>query len=202
MDDLVCWSAMDSSRRFARECQVTAGYCLPPTNMIAILSATWRALLNFEPVFTDVCPSLVTAALLGLARHALGAAEKSSLVPLPEMTNRALARPRVLAENALRLVAKEHTGVTFGLSDAAERLGVSSYYLSHVIATETGYTFVVHRSGLRVVTGLCMLADTSRSIHEVAARSGYHHSGEFSRDITRWIGVTPTVLRSVFKTFS
>jgi len=78
------------------------------------------------------------------------------------------------------------------VEDAAEKLGISSGYLSRIFKKETGYTFTDYLSYYRVKRAVDLLREGELRIYEVADLVGYGDQRYFSQIFKRIVGLTPT----------
>lgn len=103
---------VDAVMRFARECQIAAGHCTPPTDAVRILPAAWRALVAPPPVLPD--PAItrrVFCAVLELARHVLQA-QSNTIVDTGYATSG--AEDYETAAKSLNLLFRCHLEATNG----------------------------------------------------------------------------------------
>ncbi len=75
---------------------------------------------------------------------------------------------------------------------AAERLGISSGYLSRIFKKETGYTFGDYLMYYRVKRAVELLTAGEHRIYEVADLVGYSDQRYFSQVFKRIVGLTPS----------
>ena len=97
-----------------------------------------------------------------------------------------------------RAYIRENFHVKISLSSVAERLHVSSNYLSRRFRRETGMTLTsyIHRVRLRQAKRL--LAQGGRSISEIAYLIGYQNYRDFYRNFVKYEHATPSeVLRDL-----
>ncbi|GIP40532.1 hypothetical protein J31TS4_38120 [Paenibacillus sp. J31TS4] len=81
------------------------------------------------------------------------------------------------------------------LDALADKLGMSSAYLSVYIKEKTGANFIDHLHGIRVAKARELLSDTNLRIQEISLRIGYRNIASFNRMFKKWIGMTPTEYR-------
>ncbi len=97
-----------------------------------------------------------------------------------------------------RYVAKAAEGIResykreIGIEEVADRLGISSGYLSRIFRKETGYTFVDYLMRFRIKKAVELLRETDLRVYEVADQVGYADQRYFSQIFKRIAGVTPT----------
>ena len=113
----------------------------------------------------------------------------------------ALARKRKLGSEAQRLVrqamAYVHEYYTEPISreDLARHLGMSSDYLTHCFRTEVGMTLIAYINRYRVNQSKVLLAESDKSVTEIAMAVGFSDSSYFSRVFRRQVGVSPEAYR-------
>ncbi|HCM24941.1 MAG: hypothetical protein A2Z99_11490 [Treponema sp. GWB1_62_6] len=77
------------------------------------------------------------------------------------------------------------------VEEAAEKLGISSGYLSRIFKKETGYTFIDYLMYYRVKRAAELLRSSDLKIYEVADMVGYGDQRYFSQVFRRSVGMTP-----------
>ena len=81
------------------------------------------------------------------------------------------------------------------LSDVAEAIHISPYYLSHIFKEELGFTFLEYLTNVRMEYAKQMLVNTKKSITDIAQSVGYNDAGYFSKVFKKQCGVTPNAYR-------
>jgi AraC-like DNA-binding protein len=176
--------------RFSRECQIAAGAFLPPTDAAHVLPAVWAAMRAAPHFVEGKAPVAFSHVLLQLARHTLDQSWRSS----NEFDNQSRdIRPCVI--KALDIMFVTDRCKSLSLSGLAAGVSVSRWHLCRNIRTVTGYSFVTHLSGLRVLTAMSLLADRNLNVKATAALTGYHHTSELDRNFKRWVHMSPTSFR-------
>jgi transcriptional regulator GlxA family with amidase domain len=79
----------------------------------------------------------------------------------------------------------------------ARQHGLARSHLSRAIAAESRYRFRTHLNGVRLLNAVVHLGDPTVAIKQVAGLAGYLATGELDRQLTRLIGMTPKVFRSL-----
>ncbi|MCR5436762.1 MAG: response regulator [Treponema sp.] len=82
------------------------------------------------------------------------------------------------------------------LETMADYVNVSSFYLSKLFKEEMGVTFINFLSDRRLEKSRQMLKNTSKSIKEITAETGYNDQNYFSRLFKNKFGVSPTEFRN------
>ena len=81
------------------------------------------------------------------------------------------------------------------LEEVADKLEISSNYLSRLFHETTGTTFSSYLSSLRLISARSLLIETNCSIKEISRSVGYPDQRYFARIFTKETGVTPTEYR-------
>ncbi|AEJ19999.1 response regulator transcription factor [Gracilinema caldarium] len=92
---------------------------------------------------------------------------------------------------ALRFIEANY-GKQISLEDTAQAVDLSPAYLSRLLVTETGKSFIEHLTKYRMDRACKELAKGQYSIKEIAAICGYPDSNYFSRIFKKHIGQTPS----------
>ena len=81
------------------------------------------------------------------------------------------------------------------LSDCAQSVGISPYYLSHIFKERTGMTFIEYLSGVRVGEAKRLCAETDMTINEISEQCGYMNVTYFCKVFKRMTGMTISEFR-------
>lgn len=95
---------------------------------------------------------------------------------------------------ALRYIA-DHYAEDISLDLVAEKIGISSFYLSRLFKAERGESFVEYLTSVRMKNAVRLARETRLSIREIAARTGYASPTYFCRVFKRYTGSTIGELR-------
>jgi AraC-like DNA-binding protein len=95
-----------------------------------------------------------------------------------------------------------HHGSEMKLSDIAEAVGLSPYYLTTLFRRHTGRTVMAYVSEVRVRAALALLRNTDLSVSEVARRAGYTDPYYFMRVFKTREGCSPQAYRRLFRVAS
>ena len=117
----------------------------------------------------------------------LGAVNRSLLPTVPKG-----AMQYVLRATA---IVREEYQRDLRLGEVAERLGISSGYLSSIISECLGSTFKEYLTATRVRRAMALLAGTTDTVTEVAFASGFGSFSAFERMFSRLCGMTPKEYR-------
>jgi two-component system response regulator YesN len=92
----------------------------------------------------------------------------------------------------------EHYHQNLSLSDVAEALKISSYYLSRVFHQKIGVTFTDYLTNLRIEKAKEMLVKDMTSIKEISLSTGFNSQIYFSKVFRKATGMTPNDFRQQF----
>lgn len=86
---------------------------------------------------------------------------------------------------------EEHYSEDLSLDSVADRMNMSSTYLSAYIKEKTGTNFSDHLNNVRIRQAKEMLAGTSMSIRDIGEKIGYRNDTSFIRMFKKSSGLTP-----------
>jgi two-component system response regulator YesN len=92
---------------------------------------------------------------------------------------------------------EENYSKDINLESVAEKISISSNYLSRLFLKETGMNFVDYLTNIRMENAKRLLKTSTLSVEEIAFASGYKNPNYFSRVFKKNTGVTPTDYRNV-----
>lgn len=95
---------------------------------------------------------------------------------------------------------EEHLAEDLLVSQIAEKLNVSIYYLSHVFKTLTGATVIEYRNELRLTKSKQLLLHTDMRIGEIALEVGFSNVAYFSEIFSRSEKISPSQYRNLHQT--
>ena len=81
------------------------------------------------------------------------------------------------------------------LDEVSKVVDISPYYFSKLFKQETGENFIEYLTKVRMKNAEELLKDSSYSIKEICAASGYGDPNYFSRIFKKYEGVTPSEYR-------
>ena len=81
------------------------------------------------------------------------------------------------------------------LDEVSKVVDISPYYFSKLFKQETGENFIEYLTKVRMKNAEGLLKDSSYSIKEICAASGYGDPNYFSRIFKKYEGVTPSEYR-------
>lgn len=106
----------------------------------------------------------------------------------------------VLAERLYRVTdyIYENHSERITLSEVAQNVHLSDYYLSHLIKTFTGLSFQDYLNFARVEKSEKLLLETGKSISFIAEECGFSAVRYYTKFFERWFGVTPKEYRKQY----
>jgi AraC-like DNA-binding protein len=188
---------VDAVFRFARECQIAAGYFIPPTDSLRVLTATWDALMTLPPVPTDPSAARrVFDAVVRLASHACHAQSYIANLPLSDTP---VSASHQRAVQLLNLLLVKYYCPCLSLTELAQELDVSAPHLSELLRRASGYGFGTHLSGVRVLSAALLLCGAHASIAGIAHQCGYTQTAVLDHQFRQWLHASPTQFRRIVR---
>jgi len=102
---------------------------------------------------------------------------------------------RAAIQEAIRF-CKEHFAEPIGLSDVAKHIHLHPGYLCHLFRRQTGATLTKYLQGLRIGRAKKLLAETDRSIIDIAWASGFESISHFNHLFKKTVGMSPSAFRA------
>ena len=96
---------------------------------------------------------------------------------------------------AVRMELETNFSSKLNLDELAGRVHVSRYYLPHIFKQATGYTLQEYLALCRISFACQQLAESDKSIREIAELSGFHDMSNFSRSFRKMVGSSPSDFR-------
>ncbi len=106
---------------------------------------------------------------------------------------------RLLLRNAVDYL-HEHYCESVTLNDVAEKLFVSTYYLSRMFKKELNKNFVDYLNEIRIEKAKELLMDVRLKTYEIADAIGISDAHYFSKLFKKYAGLTPTEYRELHRT--
>lgn len=106
--------------------------------------------------------------------------------PVPELLGRIYA-----------CIGENYDDCNFSIQDAADRLGLSSSYLSQYFKQQTGNTLTGYVADLRIRKACTLLETTVMPLQMISESVGYYNQNSFIRRFKQITGVTPGEYRRV-----
>lgn len=100
-----------------------------------------------------------------------------------------------MVQEVMRLMSEKYTDSAFTISEAADKLGVTTVRLSQEFKADTGVTPNDYLTRLRMEEAKRLLKQTDLPIRDVSALSGYSDASSFTRRFRLYEGVTPLQYR-------
>jgi AraC-like DNA-binding protein len=101
---------------------------------------------------------------------------------------------------AIKKHIEEHLCEDFRISDLADSLNISVYYLCHMFKAATGITVTDYCNSLRITKAKQLLVNTDDSINDIAQRCGFCTAAYFAEMFSRTERISPTEYRRIHKT--
>lgn len=102
-------------------------------------------------------------------------------------------------EISLRVWIAQHYTEDITLDDAAESMGMSTFYFSRQVKVLTGHTFLEYLTAYRIDKAKDLLRSTDMSVSDIGHSAGYIESNYFLRVFKRVTGMTPSTYRNQVK---
>ena len=84
-------------------------------------------------------------------------------------------------------------------ANAAESMGMSTFYFSRQVKVLTGHTFLEYLTAYRIDKAKDLLQSTDMSVSDIGHSAGYSESNYFLRVFKRVTGMTPSTYRNQVK---
>lgn len=94
---------------------------------------------------------------------------------------------------------RENYSFGIRLGDVAEKLHISSGYLSHIFSKRIGMSFCDYINSLKTVAAAELISKTDKSMTEIAELSGFSTIRTFNRAFKKHIGVPPSDFKKGIK---
>ena len=88
-----------------------------------------------------------------------------------------------------------HYPEDISVTKLAETFFLNKHYIAHVFKEETGYSPMDYVISLRMNRAKALLAETARSISEIAVECGYTDFNHFSKLFKKYAGMSPSRFR-------
>jgi AraC-like DNA-binding protein len=187
---------MDLVARLVRDCQVAAGAWVPPVDILTVLGNIRRILSALPEEIPPEAKGPVCVVLYDIARHTL-----REHIPSDSMAV-AASGPVRLAIRAIELILHEQEGdLKTRPSGIARSLRVSRTHLSHTVTVCSGECLGRQIEIIRTLRAVTLLVETERPIKQIAEAVGFRRTAQLDRQFRRWIHITPTELRCLFRTW-
>ena len=105
-------------------------------------------------------------------------------------------KSRVINDSVFEYIENHYSDYELTLNSLANRLNITSPYLSALFKREAGNNFSVYLEEVRIRHAEELLRTTGESIDTVAEKTGYRNADSFRRAFRRVCGVTPSEFRA------
>ncbi|MDD3797447.1 MAG: response regulator [Lachnospiraceae bacterium] len=129
--------------------------------------------------------------------------ERLSQILNSDSNKTAVEQPKVKSEEKMgnlpvynaREYIREHLREDLNLKQVAEKVGVSTAYLSTLFSQHLGCGFIDYLNKTRIEYACNYMQDGSMKIYEIAFQSGFHDEKYFSRVFKKVMGQSPSEYR-------
>lgn len=168
--------------------------CVLASNLIREVSN--QIDLHMEPIqFQDmICDQINKSSDYQQLKHAF----LQSMNSMIDQITQFIPSSSYLESRAIDYIG-DHYQQNISLSDVAEALQISSYYLSRIFHQKTGVTFTDYLTHLRIEKAKEMLINEAISIKEISLSTGFNSQIYFSKVFRKATGMTPNEYRQQFK---
>ena len=98
----------------------------------------------------------------------------------------------------IRAIIDECPESNMSLSEMADSIGISVYYMSHVFKKTTSVTIIGYRTSKRIDKARELLVTTRLSVTEIAYACGFSSQGYFSERFVKTCGISPSAYRQKY----
>lgn len=95
----------------------------------------------------------------------------------------------------MQLINHRFADASFHLRSVATAVDLSYWHAARLLKQQTGSGFVAHVRERRVAAARQLLIESALSMKEIAARVGYAHASQFTREFRLVCGLAPRVFR-------
>ncbi len=110
---------------------------------------------------------------------------------LKEMTFKNVEKYNISTIKSILLFCNEHFTEPIKVSDVADNLHISRYYIAHIFRERLNTTFSEHITNKRLNYAATLLTSQNLSVLDVAYRSGFDSIRTFNRNFLKLYNVTP-----------
>lgn len=145
----------------------------------------------------NVCTELIQ--ISKSYKHALELYKQRTLKLNEKADSIDLTEERKLYYDVLKFIQDNYTDDSLSLSLISEKTGKSIYYISRLIKSNMGCTFIDYISNLRIAYAKKLLIETDMMIADIVAKVGYLNVPSFNKKFKRIVGKSPTEYKTEFK---
>lgn len=100
-----------------------------------------------------------------------------------------------LKHKVLRIVENEFSNPLLSVTMLADRLGISTSYLSRYFKEKTGMTLFAYIDEIRISNAKKLLTETDAPVKDIVRTVGYNDINNFNRKFKSRTGLTPSIYR-------
>lgn len=130
--------------------------------------------------------------------------EKSDATLLSQMISIIREAPKQASNenpiiDAIKSYIEEHISEDFQISELAENLRISVYYLCHMFKAVTGITVTEYCNAIRITKAKQLLINTDETVKSIAQNCGFCTAAYFAEIFAKLENVSPTEYRKIHK---
>ena len=191
-DDHLVERYLGRTLRWIQCCQADA-FVWRDSDSVDRVAALVRSLRTLPIARAQTDRVALSSALARLAWQAWSTLHKANDDDIGTLSRHMPRRARVCASLSLLIEASGRFNLT--LDALADRLGLTTSYLSRAMSAETRLTFASIVNSVRLIHAVLLVRASSLRINAVADAVGYLRTSELDRQFKRWIHMTPTTFR-------
>lgn len=108
-------------------------------------------------------------------------------------------KPRRVVEEIKAIAEERHADPALTIQHIADRIYLTSTYISLIFKQETGSTIHEYVTGVRMERAKAMLIHTRKKLADICASVGYQDPSYFTKQFKRYTGLTPKEYRERFQ---
>ncbi len=101
----------------------------------------------------------------------------------------------MIAEQVKEIVDREYSNPDLSVNSLADRLALTSNYLSRIFRSTTGETCIEYITKVRMNAAKEMLEHTDKKSYVIAGETGYKNANYFSAMFKKYTGLSPKEYR-------